>query len=141
MSSQHRVVHFIYDPQSFFLFRALSSQPIVTYPAYDLESFFLPFSILVLFIMYFSSTVVILPTWSCSILVIANPYSELIKSCVGTKFLVLLVLWYSSLCFNHCLWSHSHFLHSWSLPKRGIFVDPPFCPLSTCLIKCLFSTL
>ena len=57
--------------------------------------------------------------------------------CYDKIFGIFLVLRYSSLHYTHYSYFYSHSLHLWSLLKRGIFVNPPFCPRSICGTKCL----
>ena len=84
-----------------------------------------------------------LTTQSCSILVIVTPcYKLTLVMCqdkISSPF--ILVLRYSSLHSTHYSYFYSHSLYLCSLPKRGIFVDPLFCPTSTCPIMCSFDTL
>ena len=73
---------------------------------------------------------VFLPLWLVHLVVDQVMCEDKISS-------LFLVLRYSSLHSTHYSYFYSYSLHSWSLPKKGIFVDPPFCPLNRCDTRCL----
>ena len=59
-----------------------------------------------------------------------------------SRHVLWLNLWSFSFCssvyftsFHSLFVFYSHSFHSWSLSKRGIFVNPPFCPPSTCPLQ------